>query len=277
MLASTATANDRVVADVSEQLGRDLLVQRGTLDRDSPRAAGHRPARSAARLAWLAEQVPTLPGSGIVYCLTITDVERVADWLCDHGVDAVAYSGATDPAEREAIEARLSANDVKVVVATSALGMGYDKPDLTFVVHYQSPGSPIALLPAGRPGRARRRPGRRRAAVRPRGRRHPGLLHLHGVPTARAGRARRRPPRRRGRAGDPRRAAVAGQHRLHPADRDAQGARRRGRRPRRPGRRSSGSAPTSRGPTTPTGSTTSRACAAPSSRRCATTPRPTAA
>jgi len=154
VLGSTATANDRVIDDVSEQLGRDLLVLRGTLDRESLALQTIVLGDPAARLAWLAEHVPTLPGSGIVYCLTITDVERVAAWLRDHGVDAEGYSGGTDPAEREAIERRLSDNDIKVVVATSALGMGYDKPDLRFVVHYQSPGSPIAYYQqVGRAGR----------------------------------------------------------------------------------------------------------------------------
>jgi ATP-dependent DNA helicase RecQ len=154
VLGSTATANDRVIADVGEQLGADLLVLRGTLDRESLALQTIVLGDPAARLAWLAEHVPALPGSGIVYCLTITDVERVAAWLRDHGVDAEAYTGSTDAGEREAIERRLSDNDLKVVVATSALGMGYDKPDLQFVVHYQSPGSPIAYYQqVGRAGR----------------------------------------------------------------------------------------------------------------------------
>ncbi|MBW3605029.1 MAG: RecQ family ATP-dependent DNA helicase [Actinobacteria bacterium] len=154
VLGSTATANDRVIADVTEQLGNDLLVLRGRLDRDSLVLQAIVLPDPAARLAWLAEQVPGLPGSGIVYCLTISDVERVTSWLRDHGVDAQGYSGSTDPAEREAVEQRLSDNDLKVVVATSALGMGYDKPDLQFVIHYQSPGSPIAYYQqVGRAGR----------------------------------------------------------------------------------------------------------------------------
>ncbi|HSK96358.1 MAG TPA: RecQ family ATP-dependent DNA helicase [Euzebyales bacterium] len=154
VLCSTATANDRVVADITAQLGDDLLVLRGTLERDSLALQAITLPDPAARLAWLAEHVPSLPGSGIVYCLTIGDVDRVATWLRDHGVDAEAYSGETDPADREAIERRLSDNAVKAVVATSALGMGYDKPDLGFVIHYQSPGSPIAYYQqVGRAGR----------------------------------------------------------------------------------------------------------------------------
>jgi ATP-dependent DNA helicase RecQ len=154
VLGSTATANDRVITDVSEQLGSDLLVLRGTLDRESLGLQTIVLGDPAARLAWLAEHVPALPGSGIVYCLTVTDVERVAEWLRAEGVDAEAYTGSTDADAREAIEQRLSANAVKVVVATSALGMGYDKPDLRFVIHYQSPGSPIAYYQqVGRAGR----------------------------------------------------------------------------------------------------------------------------
>ena len=154
VLGSTATANDRVIADITEQLGSDLLVLRGTLDRESLALQTISMGDPAGRLAWLAEHVGELPGSGIIYCLTVGDVERVASWLRDHDIDAEAYSGGTDPAEREAIEQRLSDNTVKVVVATSALGMGYDKPDLEFVIHYQSPGSPIAYYQqVGRAGR----------------------------------------------------------------------------------------------------------------------------
>ncbi len=107
------------------------------------------------RLAWLARNVPAFEGSGIVYCLTVRDTERVAEWLSSQGIDAVAYSGGTENEERERVEADLLANRVKVVVATSALGMGFDKPDLAFVVHFQSPGSPIAYYQqVGRAGRA---------------------------------------------------------------------------------------------------------------------------
>jgi ATP-dependent DNA helicase RecQ len=154
VLCSTATANDRVIADITAQLGDDLMVLRGTLDRESLVLQTMTMGDPAARLAWLAEHVGSLPGAGIVYCLTIGDVERVASWLRDHDIDAEAYSGDTDPAAREEIEQRLSDNAVKVVVATSALGMGYDKPDLGFVIHYQSPGSPIAYYQqVGRAGR----------------------------------------------------------------------------------------------------------------------------
>jgi ATP-dependent DNA helicase RecQ len=155
VLCTTATANDRVVDDIVDQLGDGLQVVRGSLDRDSLELSVVELRNAAHRLAWLARVIPDLPGSGIVYCLTVRDTERVAEWLRQNGVDAVAYSGESDDEHRLRSEDALLRNDVKVVVATSALGMGFDKPDLTFVVHYQSPGSPIAYYQqVGRAGRA---------------------------------------------------------------------------------------------------------------------------
>ena len=155
VLCTTATANDRVVSDIVEQLGADLEVVRGPLERESLRLAAVDMAAQSDRLAWLAKTIPTLPGAGIVYCLTVADTRRVAGWLRQQGIDAVAYSGDTEPAIRLEVEDALLGNGVKVVVATSALGMGFDKGDLTFVIHYQSPGSPIAYYQqVGRAGRA---------------------------------------------------------------------------------------------------------------------------
>lgn len=155
VLGTTATANDRVIADVAEQLGDDLLISRGTLDRESLALQVIDLPGHAERMAWLATHIPGLPGSGIVYCLTIRDANRVGDWLASQGIAAKAYTGQTEEAERLAIEAELDAGDLKVVVATSALGMGYDNPHVHFVVHYQSPGSPIAYYQqVGRAGRA---------------------------------------------------------------------------------------------------------------------------
>jgi ATP-dependent DNA helicase RecQ len=154
VLCTTATANDRVVEDVVEQLGTGIEVVRGPLERESLALAVLDLPDPAVRMAWLAQEIPKLPGSGIVYCLTIADAERVAKWLRQQGVDAVAYSGAGDQDERVRTEDKLLANDVKVVVATSALGMGFDKPDLTFVIHYQAPGSAVAYYQqVGRAGR----------------------------------------------------------------------------------------------------------------------------
>ena len=155
VLACTATANERVMADVAEQLGAEPRLYRGALDRDSLLLSVLRLPAQAERLAWLAEHLPGLPGSGIVYCLTVGDAERVAAWLGVNGIDACAYSGRTDPEERLAVEDALRDNRVKVVAATSALGMGFDKPDLAFVVHFQSPDSPVTYYQQiGRAGRA---------------------------------------------------------------------------------------------------------------------------
>jgi ATP-dependent DNA helicase RecQ len=155
VLGTTATANDRVVADVQSQFGEGLLTLRGPLARSSLVLDTLRMPGQAERLAWLATVIPTLPGTGIVYCLTVADAARVAGWLTGQGIAAAAYSGETDPELRVVLEERLLANEIKALVATSALGMGYDKPDLAFVIHYQSPGSPIAYYQqVGRAGRA---------------------------------------------------------------------------------------------------------------------------
>ncbi|MGH3975114.1 MAG: RecQ family ATP-dependent DNA helicase [Pseudonocardiaceae bacterium] len=158
VLATTATANDRVVHDVAEQLGISAggaaLVLRGSLDRDSLHLAVLRLATSEQRLAWLAAHLDRLPGSGIVYVLTVAAAEDVATLLRAAGHTVVAYTGRTEAAQRESIEADLLSNRVKAVVATSALGMGFDKPDLGFVIHLGAPASPIAYYQqVGRAGR----------------------------------------------------------------------------------------------------------------------------
>ena len=154
VLATTATANARVVADVAEQLGTDTLVLRGGLDRTSLHLSVASLPSPAHRLAWLADHLATLPGSGIVYTLTVAATDEVASFLRARGITATSYSGRTDDAERRQAEDDLLANRVKVLVATSALGMGFDKPDLGFVVHLGAPASPIAYYQqVGRAGR----------------------------------------------------------------------------------------------------------------------------
>ncbi len=154
VLATTATANARVVDDVADQLGRDTLVLRGGLDRTSLHLHVAVLPSPAHRLAWLAEHLERLPGSGIVYTLTVAATDEVAAFLRSRGISASAYSGRTDDAERRAAEDDLLGNRVKVLVATSALGMGFDKPDLGFVVHLGAPASPIAYYQqVGRAGR----------------------------------------------------------------------------------------------------------------------------
>jgi ATP-dependent DNA helicase RecQ len=158
VLGTTATANDRVVGDVLEQLTRPgderLRSYRGPLARTSLRLEALELPRPAERLAWLVEHLPQLPGSGIVYTLTKRDAEQVASFLTANGISAEPYSGEQETEARIVTEQRLLDNELKAVVATSALGMGYDKADLTFVVHFQAPGSVVSYYQqVGRAGR----------------------------------------------------------------------------------------------------------------------------
>jgi ATP-dependent DNA helicase RecQ len=163
VLATTATANSRVTADVAEQLGtgasgadqdEGALVLRGPLERESLSLGVLRLPDAAHRLAWLADHLDTLPGSGIIYTLTVAAAEEITAFLRQRGYPVASYSGKTENADRMAAEDDLLANRVKALVATSALGMGFDKPDLGFVVHVGSPASPIAYYQqVGRAGR----------------------------------------------------------------------------------------------------------------------------
>ncbi|MFD5409664.1 RecQ family ATP-dependent DNA helicase [Streptomyces nojiriensis] len=158
VLATTATANARVTADVAEQLGTgagtDALVLRGPLDRESLSLAVLTLPDAAHRLAWLADHLGDLPGSGIIYTLTVAAAEEVTAYLRHRGHTVASYTGKTENADRQQAEDDLQANRVKALVATSALGMGFDKPDLGFVVHLGSPSSPIAYYQqVGRAGR----------------------------------------------------------------------------------------------------------------------------
>ena len=161
VLATTATANARVTSDVAEQLGvradgstsDAVLVQRGTLDRESLRLGVVRLRTAEQRLAWLADHLAEQPGSGIVYCLTVAATQEVAAYLRDRGHVVAAYSGQTEAEERQALEADLVAGRVKALVATSALGMGFDA-SLGFVVNLGAPQSPVAYYQqVGRAGR----------------------------------------------------------------------------------------------------------------------------
>ena len=158
VLATTATANARVTRDVAEQLGAgrepETLVLRGPLDRESLRLAVVRLPSPQQRLAWLAEHLGELPGSGIIYTLTVAAAHETAAFLRERGHQAAAYTGKDDHTQRQAAEDSLLANELKALVATSALGMGFDKPDLGFVVHLGAPQSPIAYYQQiGRAGR----------------------------------------------------------------------------------------------------------------------------
>ncbi len=155
VLATTATANQRVTDDVAGQLGHDALVLRTTLDREALRLAVVDLPDDAHRLAWLGEHLDELPGSGIVYCLTQDQAAETAEWLRTRGHACEAYTGGTEPEQRLQLEAALRANELKALVATSALGMGFDKGDLAFCVHLGLPPTPVAYYQQiGRAGRA---------------------------------------------------------------------------------------------------------------------------
>ena len=160
VLGTTATANERVINDIQSQLG-NVQIQRGTLIRESLHLQNIQLPDQASRLAWLATNIPNLAGTGIVYVLTQRDSEQVAKWLVEKGIDAKAYHSGVEHQDfddkdsyRQYLETLLLNNEIKVLVATTALGMGYDKPDLGFVIHYQVPGSIVGYYQqVGRAGR----------------------------------------------------------------------------------------------------------------------------
>jgi ATP-dependent DNA helicase RecQ len=155
VLATTATANARVTADVADQLGDDVTVLRGSLDRESLRLSVVELPSMAERLAWIAGRLRRAEGTGIVYCLTVAQTELVAGYLRSQGVAAAAYSSATAPDERERLEAAFRANELTALAATSSLGMGVDKGDVAFVHHLGAPASPVAYYQqVGRAGRS---------------------------------------------------------------------------------------------------------------------------
>lgn len=154
VLATTATANSRVVHDIEEQLGEGVLTIRGALGRESLRLGVLTLPDSRDRLGWLLTHLADMPGSGIIYTLTVSAAEDTARLLAEAGHNVLSYTGRTDPADRERAEQLLKDNQVKALVATSALGMGFDKPDLGFVIHLGAPSSPVAYYQqVGRAGR----------------------------------------------------------------------------------------------------------------------------
>lgn len=158
VLATTATANDRVVADVQAQLGEETGLLRGELDRRSLHLSVVQLADTTARPAWLATHLGELASSGIIYCLTVAAAEDLTGALEAAGWNVAAYTGRTETGERERLEQALLDNELKALVATSALGMGFDKPDLGFVIHVGAPGSPVSYYQQiGRAGRGTER------------------------------------------------------------------------------------------------------------------------
>lgn len=153
-LATTATANDRVVNDIKDQLGENLIISRGPLTRESISIQTINLNSNTERLAWLYENINHIPGTGIIYCLTQRDCDIVAGWLTKKGINVESYHAGFSSEERTEKEVKLINNEVKALAATVALGMGFDKPDIAFVIHYQRPGNVVAYYQQiGRAGR----------------------------------------------------------------------------------------------------------------------------
>jgi ATP-dependent DNA helicase RecQ len=153
VIATTATANQRVIEDISAQLG-NIEVSRGPLVRESLRLQVIKLDDQAERMAWLVDNVPQMPGVGIIYCLTVSDCHKVSKWMQKKGIDAREYTGKLEADKRRLLEDLFMQNKVKCLVATVALGMGYDKADVGFVIHYQRPGNVVSYYQQiGRAGR----------------------------------------------------------------------------------------------------------------------------
>ena len=154
ILATTATANQRVTNDVASQLGSETVVLRTNLDRESLHCSVVDLEDDAERLAWISDHLGDISGSGIIYTLTVDQAEKTAEWLRQRGHDVAAYSGSSTPEDRERLEDKLRSNELKALVATSALGMGFDKSDMAFCIHFGLPPTPIAYYQQiGRAGR----------------------------------------------------------------------------------------------------------------------------
>ncbi len=157
LLATTATANERVIEDIAEQFGGRLKVLRGPLSRDSLCIQVLRTCGTAGRYAWLVENIPRLPGSGLIYCLTQRACEELSEFLNENGIPARPYYSRNREDEKLNIQAEelFRENRIKALVATVKLGMGYDKGDISFVIHYQMPANIVSYYQQiGRAGRS---------------------------------------------------------------------------------------------------------------------------
>lgn len=157
ILATTATANDRVVRDIKFQLGKDLEVIRGNMNRENFAIDILRFGNNRGKLLWLERNLPLLTktGCGIIYCLTVKECKKVAAFLCEKGFNAKAYYARLEPAEKKEIEKEFQQDKIDILVATIAFGMGVDKKNIAFVVHYQQPAGVIAYYQQiGRAGRS---------------------------------------------------------------------------------------------------------------------------
>lgn len=156
VLATTATANDRVINDLKKQFNEDVFISRGPLSRRSLHIQVLDLQSKIDRYAWLLENLNKIPGTGIIYCLTQRDCDYLADFLGKNNISAMSYYSKSQDMEQTNEEAlkKFRNNKIKAIVATVKLGMGYDKDDISFVIHYQSPSNIVAYYQQiGRAGR----------------------------------------------------------------------------------------------------------------------------
>jgi ATP-dependent DNA helicase RecQ len=154
VLATTATANNRVVNDIKKQLGDKLLISRGSLMRESLSLQVIELYSKEARMAWILQYIDTLPGTGIIYCLTVNDCKLLNKWLNKNGIYSESYFAGLETEKKSEVVNSFMNNSIKVLVATVAFGMGFDKPDIGFVIHFQRPGNIVAYYQQiGRAGR----------------------------------------------------------------------------------------------------------------------------
>ncbi len=155
VLATTATANDRVVNDIKAQLGNDIVVSRGSLMRKSLAIQVIMLDTKEERLAWLSNSINDIPGTGIIYCLTVNDCLLVEKWLKENAISCESYYASVDKERKKEIVDKFMDNQFKVLIATVAFGMGFDKGDISFIIHFQKPGNVVAYYQQiGRAGRA---------------------------------------------------------------------------------------------------------------------------
>lgn len=152
VLATTATANNRVIEDIKNQLGNNITISRGSLMRESLELQVIKLDTQEERLAWILNHIQELPGTGLIYCLTVKDCQVVNEWLCANQISSKCYHAKVE--NKETIIDLFMQNQIKVLVATVAFGMGFDKPDIGFVIHFQKPGNLVAYYQQiGRAGR----------------------------------------------------------------------------------------------------------------------------
>lgn len=161
VLALTATATPEVVDDILEQLRiPDAQVVHTGFYRANLHLAVTRCAGGEVKRVQLRALLDAIEGSGIIYCATVAEVEELSDWLTESNGHVAAYHGRMALKERMANQDRFMNGAVKAMVATNAFGLGIDKPDLRFVIHYHLPGTLEAFYQefgrAGRDGAAAR-------------------------------------------------------------------------------------------------------------------------